>query len=107
MAGVHDRMLLDNTARVEPYGIEPISGPPLGMLIAPRPMWIIDGNDDLDVPPAQRVEWRRTMQQGRDAIRRVYDGLDAGHQLMDDWIEGGHCAGMTHEGVAAWFARWF
>jgi dienelactone hydrolase len=105
--GWFHRMLLDKGSRIEPYGIEPITGAPMGMLIAPRPMWIVDGSNDLGVSPEQRVEWRRTMREGRDAIRRVYEGLNAGHQMIDSWIDGGHCAGMTHDGVVDWFARWF
>jgi hypothetical protein len=105
--GWFHRMLLDKSERIEPYGIEPITGAPMGMLIAPRPMWIVDGIDDLGVPEASRPAWRRQMQQGRDAIRRVYDSLGAGDCFVDNWLEGGHCAGMTHLGVADWFRKWF
>jgi dienelactone hydrolase len=104
--GWFHRMLLESNSRIEPCGIEPISGAPMGMLIAPRPMWILDGVDDLGISAAERAEWRKSQQQGRDAIRRVYENLGAGDQLIDSWIEGGHCAGMTHEGVADWFATW-
>jgi hypothetical protein len=70
-------------------------------------MWIVDGRDDLGIPPNQRLEWRRTMQQGRDAIRRVYERLDAGDRFVDTWLEGGHCAGMTAANVVSWLRRWF
>ncbi|NQU09447.1 acetylxylan esterase [bacterium] len=105
--GWFHRMLLPAGARVEPYGIEPISSAPMGMLIAPRPMWIMDGQDDLGIPAEKRVEWRRTMQQGRDAIRNIYDRLGAGDRMVDTWFDGGHCAGMTNANVVAWFRKWF
>jgi len=70
-------------------------------------MWLIDGLDDACVEPAARPEWRRRMQEGRDAIRRVYEKLDAGDRLEDIWFEGGHCAGMTVQNAVRWFGRWF
>jgi dienelactone hydrolase len=105
--GWFHRMLLESGARIEPYGVQPISGAPMGMLIAPRPLWIVDGCDDLDVPRDRRGEWRDIMQRGRDEIRRVYERLGAPAQFTDSWIEGGHCAGMTHDNVVAWFGQWF
>lgn len=106
-SGWFQRMLLPSGTRIEPHGIEPITGAPMGMLIAPRPMWIVDGRDDLGIPADQRAEWRRTMQQGRDAIRSVYERLDAADRFVDTWVEGGHCAGMTTTNVVAWFRKWF
>lgn len=105
--GWFHRMLLPAGSRIEPYGIEPISGAPMGMLIAPRPMWIVDARNDLGIPADQRPEWRRTMQQARDAIGRVYERLGAGDCFGETWQEGGHCAGMTTAHVVAWFRKWF
>lgn len=79
----------------------------MGMLIAPRLMWIVDGCDDGDVPREKRLEWRHSMQQGRDSIRRIYQELGAESHYSDSWIEGGHCAGMTHDNVVAWFRKAF
>jgi|GEM_PF-927594 len=105
--GYFHRMLMDRSITLQPHGIEPIGIAPAGMLIAPRPMWIFDGLDDLGIPPEKRVEWRRTMQEGRDAIRRVYRLLGVEDHFEDTWFEGGHCAGMTNANAIAWFRRWF
>lgn len=101
------RMLAGRETEVDPWGVQPLGGAPMGMLVAPRPMWLIDGLDDACVEPAARPEWRRRMQEGRDAIRRVYEKLDAGDRLEDIWFEGGHCAGMTVQNAVRWFGRWF
>lgn len=85
----------------------PISGGAAGMLIAPRPLWIVDGLNDLLFDPAQRVAWRREMQEGRDRIREAYVRLGASDRYLDTWVEGGHCGGMTVDNTLAWFKRWF
>jgi hypothetical protein len=105
--GWFQRMLLESGAPLDPPGNWPIGGPPTGMLIAPRAQWIIDGYEDLGIPPEQRAEWRQSMQRGRDAIRGIYERFDAAERFVDTWFKGGHCAGMTSDNVAAWFRKWF
>lgn len=105
--GWFHRTLLPAGTRIDAYGVEPITCAPMGMLIAPRPMWIVDGRDDLGIPADKREEWRRTMQLGRDSIRGIYERLDAGDRFVDTWVDGGHCAGMTTTNVVSWFRRWF
>ena len=105
--GYFHRMFADRSMTVDGHGSVPISGAPMGMLIAPRPMWIIDGLDDLGIPAEQRPEWRKTMQIGRDQIRRVYETLGAGEKYRDCWLAGGHCAGFTGKNVVEYFAQWF
>ena len=102
-----DRMFADPSQRIAPEPEAPLSGAPLGMLVAPRPMWIIDGRNDLGVPASQREEWRRPMRRGRDAIRRIYHAMDADGRFADEWFDAGHCGGMTVANVAAWFRCWF
>jgi hypothetical protein len=84
----------------------PISGAPAGMLIAPRPMWVVDGLDDMGFAPDERAAWRKEMQAGRDQIRRAYELLGAGDRYRDDWLAGGHCAGMLNANVTAYFRKW-
>jgi len=67
--GYFHRELVSAAVRVSPSGPPFLGGPPTGMLIAPRPMWIVDGIDDLDKPADQRPQWRRDHQRGRDQIR--------------------------------------
>ena len=105
--GYFHRMFADPAVRLDPYGVPPVSYAPAGMLIAPRPLWIMDGRDDLGIPAEQRPEWRRKMQAGRDSIHRAYELLGAGDHYIDIWFEGGHCAGMLCSKMVAWFARWF
>jgi hypothetical protein len=100
-------MFADRNLRLQPHGIAPLAGAPAGMLIAPRPLWIMDGRDDLGIPAEQRPQWRRTMQEGRDAIRKIYEALGAGDRYVDTWFEGGHCAGITRANVTGWFRKWF
>jgi len=105
--GWFHRMLLESGSRIEPYGSQPIDGAPMGMLVAPRPMWIVDGCDDLLNAPEVRVTWRQKMQRGRDDIRGIYERLGAADRFKESWLEGGHCAGMTHDNVVAYFRKWF
>ena len=86
---------------------EPITQDALGMLVAPRPMWIMDGRDDLDIPAADRPDWRARKQRGRDAIRAIYRGLGAEDHFDYTCFPAGHCGGMTVANVSAWFRRWF
>lgn len=105
--GYFHREFADGPTHFEPSGPAPLSGAPLGMLIAPRPMWIIDGSDDLGVAAPQRRAWRERMQRGRDDIRAVYRSLGAEDRFDDTWFPSGHCAGCTVPNMVAWFQRWF
>ncbi|MCX5661402.1 MAG: hypothetical protein NTW19_17105 [Planctomycetota bacterium] len=102
--GYFHRMFGDRVTDARPTC--PISGAPAGMLIAPRMMWIIDGLDDLGIEREQRHAWRKEMQAGRDQIRRAYELLGAGDRYRDDWLTGGHCAGMLNLNVVAYFRKW-
>jgi len=55
----------------------------LGALIAPRPLLIETGTEDLLFPVAAAVE-------SCARLRRVYDDRDAGDRLVHDVFEGGH-----------------
>ena len=105
--GYFHRMFVERAVGIDPAGIQPIAGAPEGMLVAPRPMWIIDGRDDRGIDPEKRAEWRRVMQEGRDSIRRIYEILGASEKFDDTWFEGGHCGGMTVANAVHWFRRWF
>jgi dienelactone hydrolase len=93
--------------RLGPLGPDPLRSAPLGMLIAPRPMWIIDGKEDLGIEASQRAAWRERMQKGRDQIRAVYRRLGAEDRYEDTWFPAGHCAGVTVANVVAYFRKWF
>lgn len=72
------------------------------MLIAPRPLWILDGMEDECIAPAARPQWRKDAREARAAIAEVYKIANANHHLRDTWLEAGHCAGMTVTAVSAW-----
>ena len=102
-----DRMFADPAQSIVPDPQMPIADAPMGMLIPPRAMWIIDGSHDTGIPEPQRQAWRDQMQRGRDAIRRVYEAMDVDDRFEDEWFDAGHCGGMTVANVAGWFRRWF
>ena len=102
-----DRMFADASVRLFSDERAPISGAPMGMLVAPRPMWIIDGMDDLLTPSDERKAWRAELQRGRDQIRGTYQSLNAEDKYADEWFDAGHCGGMSVANVAAWFRKWF
>ena len=102
-----DRMFVEPSRSIVSDPQMPIAGAPMGMLVPPRAMWIIDGRHDTGIPEPQRQAWRDQMQQGRDAIRRVYEAMDVDDRFEDEWFDAGHCGGMTVANVAGWFRRWF
>jgi predicted esterase len=74
----------------------------LTMLIAPRPLWILDGTEDECIAPPARPQWRKDAREARAAIAEVYKIANANHHMRDTWLEAGHCAGMTITAVSAW-----
>lgn len=100
-----------NTANVQlplpvsPLPVSPLPGADSCTLIAPRPLWIMDGLDD--APPASRDAFHARANAGREIIATAYRLLDAEDHFTATWFPGGHCAGMTFENIAGWFRRWF
>ena len=82
----------------------PLYGADSCSLIAPRPLWIMDGIDD--APPESRDAFHRSADAGRAIIRHAYQLLNAGDRYQSTWFDGGHCAGMTYANIAGWFRRW-
>lgn len=74
------------------------------MLIAPRPLWIMDGW--LDSAPESRDEFHRAADAARREIASAYEFLGVPERFRATWEDGGHCAGMTFQNVAAWFRQW-
>ena len=90
----------------------PVMGADLLLLAAPRPLWIMDGKEDIAaaavVDPTEdlRAPWYATVNAARAAIGEGYALLGAEDRYRASWMEGGHCAGMTTENVVEWFRRW-
>ena len=83
----------------------PLYGADSCSLIAPRPLWIMDGLDD--APPASLDAFHARANAGRDIVAHAYRLLGAEDKFQATWFPGGHCAGMTHKNIAGWFGKWF
>ncbi|MHB9110037.1 MAG: dienelactone hydrolase family protein [Armatimonadota bacterium] len=88
-----------------PLPDSPLYGADSCTLIAPRPLWIMDGLDD--APPESRDAFHARANAGREIVANAYRLLGAEDKFEATWFPGGHCAGMTHENIAGWFGRWF
>jgi len=88
-----------------PLPDSPLYGADSCTLIAPRPLWIMDGIDD--APPESRDAFHASADAGRAIVADAYRLLDAEDRFQATWFPGGHCAGMTFENIAEWFGKWF
>lgn len=79
-------------------------------LAAPKPLWIMDGvldgipNPHLTAAEKQEAlrRFRAVQDEGRTAIRRVYDLLDSPSRCRTTWFEGGHLAGFHFLNIRSW-----
>jgi len=95
-----------NTTNLQlPLPGTPLTGADACALIAPRPLWIMDGVDD--APPETRNAFHRRADEGREIIAGAYRLLGVADRFTATWFPGGHCAGMTYENIAGWFGKWF
>jgi pimeloyl-ACP methyl ester carboxylesterase len=132
MAALHNKVAggiissaMTNTASLSPdyfyaQPAEPLPGVPsaglplctagIVSLAAPKPLWIMDGvldgipNPHLSEPEKQESlrRFREVQDEGRTAIRRVYDLLDIPSRCRTTWFEGGHLAGFHFLNIRSW-----
>jgi dienelactone hydrolase len=99
------RRMRNTTGLHLPLPGTPLTGADSCTLIAPRPLWIMDGLDD--APPEALDAFHARANSGREIVRNAYRLLGAEERFQATWFPGGHCAGMTYENIAGWFGRWF
>ena len=105
--GYFKHMFASATTKLQPNATLPCSSAHTGALVAPRPMWIMDGRNDSGISPENRPAWWAQSQIARDEIRHGYRLLGADDRYEDTWFDGGHCAGITTANVIAYFKKWF
>jgi len=99
------RRMRNNTGLQLTLPDSPLYGADSCALIAPRPLWIMDGIDD--APPEARDAFHARANAGREIVANAYRLLGAEDRFQATWFPGGHCAGMTYENIGGWFGRWF
>lgn len=105
--GYFKHMFADASTRLQPGPWLPCATAHTGALVAPRPMWIMDGRDDAGIAPESRPAWWAQSQAARDEIRHGYRVLGADDRYEDTWFDGGHCAGITTANAIGYFRKWF
>lgn len=97
-----------------PAGV-PLCSAAVTSLAAPKPIWVMDGLmdgiPDPHLPESEKqaalARFRSSQDQGRAAIRRVYEILDAPDRCRISWFDGGHLAGFHFNNIREWLGAYW